>query len=80
MKGSLLIIAGLSFILIDQEYVFPAYDGRQLVITVDDDGLKLSDYLTGAKIPWTSLTQLELDKMTNHLYIQFELHQPHNLN
>ncbi len=80
MKGSLLLVAGLSFILIDQEYVFPAYDGRQLVIEVEDDGLKLTDYITGAKIPWTSLTQLELDKMTNHLYIQFELHQPYNLN
>ena len=80
MKGSLLLVAGLSFILIDQEYVFPAYDGRQLVIEVEDDGLKLTDYLTGAKISWTSLTQLELDKMTNHLYIQFELHQPYNLN
>jgi hypothetical protein len=80
MKGSLLLIAGLGFILIDQEYVFPAYDGRQLVIEVQDDGLKLTDYLTGAKIPWTSLTQLELDKMTHHLFIQFELHQPYNLN
>lgn len=80
MKGSLLLVAGLSFILIDQEYVFPAYSGRQLVIEVEDDGLKLTDYITGAKIPWTSLTQLELDKMTNHLYIQFELHQPYNLN
>ena len=80
MKGSLLLIAGLGFILIDGEYVFPAYDGRQLVITADGDGLKLSDYLLGVKVPWTSLTQLELDKMTNHLYIQFELHQPYNLN
>ena len=80
MKGSLLIIAGLGFILIESEYVFPAYDGRQLVISVDGDGLKLSDYLLGVKVPWTSLTQLELDKMTNHLYIQFELHQPYNLN
>lgn len=80
MKGSLLLIAGLGFILIDGEYVFPKYEDRQLVITVDGDGLKLSDYLTGVKVPWTSLTQLELDKMTNHLYIQFELHQPYNLN
>jgi hypothetical protein len=80
MKGSLLIIAGLGFILIENEYVFPAYDGRQLVISVDGDGLKLSDYLTGVKVPWTDLTQLELDKITNHLYIQFELHQPYNLN
>jgi hypothetical protein len=80
MKGSLLIVAGLSFILIDQEYIFPDYDGRQLVIEVEGDGLKLSDFLTGTKIPWTDLSQLELDKMTNHLYIQFELHQPYNLN
>ena len=80
MRGSLLIIAGLSFILIEDEYLFPNYDGRQLVIAVDGDGLKLSDYLTGAKVAWTSLTQLELDKMSNHLYIQLELHQPHNLN
>lgn len=80
MKGSLLLVAGLSFILIDDEYVFPAYDNRSLVISVDGDGLKLSDYLTGTKIPWTSLTQHELDRMTHHLYIQFELHQPHNLN
>ena len=80
MKGSLLAIAGLGFILIESEYVFPDYDGRQLVISVEGDGLKLSDYLLGVKVPWTSLSQLELDKMTNHLYIQFELHQPHNLN
>jgi hypothetical protein len=80
MKGSLLAIAGLGFILIESEYVFPAYDGRQLVIAVEGDGLKLSDYLLGVKVPWTDLTQLELDKMTNHLYIQFELHQPYNLN
>ena len=80
MKGSLLAIAGLGFILIESEYVFPDYDGRRLVIAVEGDGLKLSDYLLGVKVPWTSLSQLELDKMTNHLYIQFELHQPHNLN
>ena len=80
MKGSLLLVAGLSFILIDDEYVFPAYERRSLVISVDGDGLKLSDYLTGAKVPWTDLTQHELDRMTHHLYIQFELHQPHNLN
>ncbi len=80
MKGSLLLVAGLSFILIDDEYVFPAYERRSLVISVDGDGLKLSDYLTGAKVAWTDLTQHELDRMTHHLYIQFELHQPHNLN
>jgi hypothetical protein len=80
MKGSLLIIAGLGFILIESEYVFPEYEDRRLVISVDGDGLKLSDYLTGIKVPWTDLTQHELDRMTNHLYIQFELHQPYNLN
>jgi hypothetical protein len=80
MKGSLLIIAGLGFILIESEYVFPEYEDRRLVISVDGDGLKLSDYLTGIKVPWTDLTQHELDSMTNHLYIQFELHQPYNLN
>ena len=80
MKGSLLIIAGLGFILIESEYVFPEYEDRRLVISVDGDGLKLSDYLTGIKVPWTDLTQHELDHMTNHLYIQFELHQPYNLN
>jgi hypothetical protein len=80
MKGSLLIIAGLGFILIESEYVFPEYEDRRLVISVDGDGLKLSDYLTGIKVPWTDLTQHELDCMSNHLYIQFELHQPYNLN
>ena len=80
MKGSLLLIAGLGFILIESEYVFPKYEDRQLVITADGDGLKLSDYLTGVKVPWTSLTEHEMDRMTHHLYIQFELHQPHNLN
>jgi len=80
MKGSLLIIAGLGFILIESEYVFPEYEDRRLVISVDGDGLKLSDYLTGIKVAWTDLTQHELDRMSNHLYIQFELHQPYNLN
>jgi len=76
----LLIVAGLSIVLIDDMYVFPEYDGQKLMIEVKDEGLYLTEWLTGKPIPWPDLSKNQLYRMANHLDILYNISLKHNQN
>ena len=76
----MLIVAGLSIVLIDDAYVFPEYDGQRLMIEVQDEGLYLTEYLTGKPMPWNELSQNQLSRMANHLDILYNISLKHNQN
>jgi hypothetical protein len=76
----LLIVAGLSIVLIDDMYVFPEYDGQKVMIEVKDEGLYLTEWITGKPLPWTDLSQTQLSRMANHLDILYNISLKHNQN
>jgi len=77
-----LLIAGLSYLVIDDYYVLPEINGRELTIKVDefDGSLKLADYLTDFPVAWSSLTEEELQRIQMHLHFKYELQLPQNMN
>lgn len=80
--SQLLFIAGLSYLVIDDDYVLPEINGRELTIKIDefDGSLKLADYLTDFPVAWSSLTEEELQRIQMHLHFKYETMLPHNMN
>jgi len=77
-----LLIAGLSYLVIDDYYVLPEINGRELTIKIDefDGSLRLADYLTGIPVSWSSLSEEELQRIQMHLHFKYELRLPYNMN
>jgi hypothetical protein len=78
----LLFIAGLSYLVIDDYYVLPEINGRELTIKVDefDGSLRLAEYLTDFPVAWSSLSEEELQRIQMHLHFKYELQLPQNMN
>jgi hypothetical protein len=76
----LIPIVGLSFLLIEDHYLFPEYDGRQIHIEIDDNHMSFKNWLTGRPIRIADLSQIEIDRMCNHLEILYNIQLKHNLN
>jgi hypothetical protein len=77
-----LFIAGLSYLVIDDHYVLPEINGRELIIKIDefDGSLRLTDYLTNFPVAWSSLTEEELQRIQMHLHFKYEIMLPYNMN
>lgn len=73
MDKQLYLLAGLATLVIEDYIVFPAYDGRELCIQLEDDSLILINWLTGEPVSWRDLTALESERMAQNLALQHHL-------
>ena len=76
----LIPIVGLSFMLIEDHYLFPEYDGRQVHIEIDENHMSFLNWISGQPIPIAELTEIELTRMCRHLELLYNLQLSHNLN
>jgi hypothetical protein len=67
------MLAGLATLVIEDHIVFPDYDGRELCIQLDSDGLILQNWLTGEPVAWKSLTATESERMIQNMALQHHL-------
>jgi hypothetical protein len=79
-QHQLWLLAGLATLVIEDHIVFPDYDGRELCIQLDDDGLILMNWLTGEPVPWRDLTAIESERMAQNMALQHHLKQTSTLN
>ena len=79
-QQQLWMLAGLAMLVIDDQLVFPAYEDRQLCISLEDDSLILTDWLTGTPIPWKDLTQVESERMIQSMALRHHLNLIPTLN
>ena len=79
-QQQLWLLAGLATLVIEDHIVFPDYDGRELCIQLDDDGLILMNWLTDEPVAWKSLTPIESERMMQHMALQHHLKQTSTLN
>lgn len=74
------LLAGLATLVIEDYIVFPAYEGRELCIQLQDNNLILTDFLTGQPVIWGELTPVETERMIQHMALQHHLKQITTLN
>jgi len=72
-QQQLWMIAGLAVLVIEDYIVFPAYEGRELCIQLENDGLILMNWLTGEPIPWKDLSPIESERMMQNMALQHHL-------
>jgi len=72
-NNTLWMMAGLAMLVIDDKLVFPAYEDRQLCISLEDDGLILTNWLTGAPVLWKDLSPVESERMIQHMALRHHL-------